>query len=810
MRKRISIPPPAQFQSYSPSQLFRFFFKLGKWTEEGFSSEFQTYTKGILISSVTINKWKNHDVIPRRYAGQLFKLIQKTFEPAIASEWMQAFEIVWATHLARAAESSDDSKSEGNRTASSDAICGQHNDWIKALYQENLFSEDFSAQDIYVPLELIETQDGDLLLYSDEDFLTLIGSEKNTDWISIIGPSGSGKSMLALHLAQRLTQTEIMPIYLRGQNISDIEIDTHQVKRPVIDSFSAKSFLKHFRASSKKAACLILDGIDQISGTWEDVIKLLTSLQLEQNVCQAHGKTLSIIIFGRETDLDFIAQEKSVPPGRRFEILGLDGRCRAFKNTDNLSVGEDLRAMWWKKFLAATGRKPDRTLPDFLCTEYADFHEFGSDPLWTFFICQTAFNHNANKKLQPHETVNKYTYTENTNIIYRSIVTYTGSTESLKFRANSEHETYLARLQNLAVEQWQVGRDEVTPYNAEFVHENFSHYLVATRLIDQFINVLNAMSDTDRFDEALEDWAAVSNQGSHNPILADFCQNEASLRSADLPDFKWDAALSLIKNQLNVDHYAGKGLSTVSNILNSASLLFFIWSCFNLGRYNALGAHRTFSDVPIDFGNSTLRQLYQTSYLTFPNDALDDPILGHQTFLTPSLSALHLTAADLSQLSFSLGHMEGFKCETSSFAMTHWSHVKIAKSTFEKSAFTQALYHGCRWQNSDFSSCLFQGSNVHNSSFLDCRLSDIFFSQCHFSDVDFLSSTFKNTIFDRCIFANCGFETVAENSTVNGIEFRHCTFLNMAKSLHAFSRDSLTHCIIQTGAEAEEILKNLF
>jgi len=123
LQKRITTPPPNEFKTYSPSQLFKFFFQLGRWPEEGFSADFQIYTRGTLISSVTINKWKNHDVIPTRYAAPLFKLIENSVEPKIATAWTQAFEIVWATHIARFEKATEKMSLSQNHKVDSDAIC---------------------------------------------------------------------------------------------------------------------------------------------------------------------------------------------------------------------------------------------------------------------------------------------------------------------------------------------------------------------------------------------------------------------------------------------------------------------------------------------------------------------------------------------------------------------------------------------------------------------------------------------------------------------------------------------------------------
>jgi len=261
LRETLIIPPPEDYRTFSPSELFRFFFQIGRWTEEGFSADFQTYARGTLISTVTINKWKNRDVIPRRYSGALFRLIEDQFDPNAAKIWIIAFETVWATHIARpnhTAQKTHDSNY-------SDRICRQHCQWIKSQYEHTINEEIFSASEIYVPLQLIERNDGIKTLYEVEDLLTLISSETERDWTFICGEPGSGKSMIAIHLAQEISKSNIFPIYLRGRHLSDIKIDVQTSDQPVLDSFSFRSFLEHFRASSRKTACLILDGLDEVA-----------------------------------------------------------------------------------------------------------------------------------------------------------------------------------------------------------------------------------------------------------------------------------------------------------------------------------------------------------------------------------------------------------------------------------------------------------------------------------------------------------------------------------------------------------------
>ncbi|MEP4052510.1 MAG: hypothetical protein ABJN22_09720 [Litorimonas sp.] len=165
-----------------------------------------------------------------------------------------------------------------------------------------------------------------------------------------------------------------------------------------------------------KTACLILDGLDEISGTSHGPLnalnQLISSLEKEQTVCAAHDKNLIVFALGRDSHIQFASNQIASGRSTHFELLSLDGRFRNDGLHSEIILGDDLRPMWWRKYLTATGRPVDPSLPDFLTTDYDDFSEFGSDPLLTYLICRTALENLGNtppEKL-PHESVNEFTY----------------------------------------------------------------------------------------------------------------------------------------------------------------------------------------------------------------------------------------------------------------------------------------------------------------------------------------------------------------------------------------------------------------
>ncbi|MEP3655763.1 MAG: pentapeptide repeat-containing protein [Litorimonas sp.] len=850
MRKPINVPPPPQFASFSPSELFRFFFQIGHWTEESFSDEFQAYTRGKLVSTVSINKWKNKDVIPTRYSGPFFKLIENVVEADLAKDWVAAFETVWALHSAGRTQN----KPQPAPAPLSDTICFQHRKWIRGLYSETLTREPFAPSDIYVPLQLIECGQADYTPKDIEDVIDLVISTEErsseTDWILISGGPGSGKSMTAIHLANALCEEDIFPIYLRGSRLSNIDIDITDPEKLIADAFSMGSFLKHFRASSLKTACLILDGLDEISGTSHGPLnalnQLISSLEKEQTVCAAHDKNLIVFALGRDSHIQFASNQITSGRSKHFELLSLDGRFRNDGLHSEIILGEDLRPMWWRKYLTATGRPIDPSLPDFLTTDYDDFSEFGSDPLLTYLICRTALENfgNTPREKLPHEWVNEFTYASNKNAIYGMIVQRLA--DDIEHSLDSNR--FLSVLQHMALATWHAGGGRSVPLKSvydriedqetklafqslnlsnnaglmpagasitafyyrlshdeqrsaeiaiEFTHKTFSEYLVSTLIFDRFTRLICAVDKPEDFESALRSWAALSYKGEHGPNLADFCQKEATRRYDSFSNIDWDAALEIIRKGIKGIYFEGLDSNSISQMQNASGLLYFIWSCLNLERQKRTKEHFAIPSKMSGFDTADLKSFQRPNTLKFQLGSLIEPSLTQQTFLTHSLSAIHFKSADMSQLSFSIGHIESPICEDSNFAMTHWSHVKVTKGNFIRSVFQQAIFHQWRVLESRFSDCFFQGSKFQGVVFSECELTDSSFSQCHFSDVEFLSAHMENVVFDRCVFAHCSFPRDNETTPEIGAQFRHCTFLGMETALGNIPNDNIQNTISQ-------------
>ncbi len=847
MRKSIHVSPPKDFETYSPSELFRFFFQLGHWTDDSFSDALQTFTGGNLVSTVTISKWKNKNVIPTRYSGPILNLIKNSMEINLANDWQTAFETVWARHSSGRNTRDIDSA----KISSSDKICAQHKKWIRRLYHQTVPGETHSVSDIYIPLQLYNMSHD---THSPMDVDTLAKSltkpqdvPSNRDWVFVSGAPGSGKSVTALHLANTLCDTDIFLIYIRCSQLSDIEIDIVKPDQLIVDSFSISSFLKHFRASSFLSACLILDGIEGIYGnghkSYDGLNRLLSNLKIEKSVCDAHEKTLRIVCVGRESHVEYATAKLNAADTKHLAMLPMSG-CLTDSVERDCIIGEDVRSIWWRKYLIMNKHPNDPSLPDFLCVQYDDFLEFGTVPALAHLLCQAAFAEKSDMSPSdlPHEIVNAFTYTSNKNKIYKIILD-----RFIQDRNSSlENKRVFCALQKLAIAMWHNPNNRNKVVNGHFehvqdqetrtvleainpdgeiafttlnllmtdqnhrpvlddflplpsaigiTHNSITEYLISTAIFDGFRCLVVSFHEREGFERALKNWINLSCKGNHQPSLSGFLQREATLRYENFLHIEWDASLSILKEHIAVAAFDGLGVNGLAQLRTSYSLLFFVWSCLNLERQKRTGTHFKVSNKSSVFHAGDLKSIQQLNGLVLESTALMDPILRRHTFLTSSLSAIHLSSADMSQLSFSLGHIENSIFENSSFAMTHWSHVKFSHGHLYRSDFQRTLFHQIQILNTEFSNCMMQGASFQGGIFSNCEFKDTYFSQCQFSDIEFFDSSYENIIFDRCVFSRTIFSRMGQEESLRSVIFRHCTFLDMEKVVDNIPVDCLENSI---------------
>ena len=831
MSEKVKISPPKAVDNLTPSELFRFFFQLGKWTEESFSAELQDYARGKSISTVTINKWKNKDVIPTRYTAAFLKLIEGVCAADIAVEWTTAFETVWAYHASRPKLI----QYKSDKGGLSDHVCLAHGQWIQSLQSAPLMDEPFTANDVYVPLEMVETLEAANVLYDIEDLMRFatVGWEADPtqNWVHVSGDPGSGKSMTALHLASALVESQVFQIYIRIRQNSTFEITGSTLRHPITDVHSISAFIENFRSSSYTSACVILDGVDEVSHNRHDRTSALhvfiSELEAQQDLCRHIGKTIRFVCFGRSGPLEPILKSRFPNQVRFLKLIGLSGGVELDDEPIKSLGSTDLRDVWWEQYTSAKGLGSEVSLPDFLCTNIDEFSEFGDSPLLTYLLCRTIW------KLAPvtpsdlpfNEVVNRFTASQNRNSIFAALIEQVR--RSLVWHPEASQNTVLSQiaftslLQHMALLNWKNCEEtqislkalqdavrnspaekalEVLTYSAsslegsyadgiapiffyrsgkieddafvEFTIGSLPDYLLSTLILDKFANLMRAIQTQRNIKSAFQGWASLCENGVQRPRLADFCEAEVKLRYESFADLNWDVVLTLLKTNGLEDPYFQRPhlspLKAIKDIQFSGSLLFLIWGCLNKERYRRSNTAFTFENSNSEFGPNDLKALQGP----LGNDkALPPNFLGH------SLSGVHIDSAIMNGLIIQTGHITHAVFVSTSFAMTYWKNYKVTESIFKACVFEHVKILKARIHSTLYRSCRFQLSSFENIDFSTSRFNQTNFYQCYFSDVDFSQVEMNDITFDRCIFFNVVFDEEPEATPSSKVRFHQCSFI---------------------------------
>jgi len=200
---------------------------LADWTNQNILDLIYVYEGCDAIDLNTVKGWSSKNATPKGiYREAFLNLIQENTVPQYREVWLEAFHTCWGLKAAGLTQTNHDQAIDVNKALN------RHEKWINEIYSKPIMGESFSLEQIYVPLKIIaygvETGLEERTQIFESDILSKFaisgftksddvnGIEANPSWIFIKGGPGSGKSVLALSLAQALTQTnKVTPIFTR-------------------------------------------------------------------------------------------------------------------------------------------------------------------------------------------------------------------------------------------------------------------------------------------------------------------------------------------------------------------------------------------------------------------------------------------------------------------------------------------------------------------------------------------------------------------------------------------------------------------
>ncbi|MGD9917821.1 MAG: pentapeptide repeat-containing protein [Paenirhodobacter sp.] len=463
--RRVTTPPPVAAAQYSPAQLMRDFVSRCGMTDFELSAEFDLLKPGGRgISEALVAAWSTLDKPPSLGARRAFRaLLRHLCSARVAPAWDAAFVECWARFEAV----------RGNQRR----LFTAHHQWIRARYAQPVIGEAFALSRIYVPIKILPGALRDRLAGAeaarDEDFLRDFAlrpgegaGAEGADWLFVTGGPGSGKSALALTLAQRLSQERGgFTLFFRGTRIGgETHVPGETLPRQVDDTIAVKHYFNAFRDTSERRLTLILDGLDEIgaqSYAERRVLEVLAEIRSEIALSQAHGKVVRVIVFGRQT-VTRLAADSFEGHCALYEMGDLSGRLEPEAGCEPVRYGADLRRLWWERYAGAKGIDGSRAIPRYLDDPGESLFTLSREPLLAFLIAKSAWPEAGSPSEGAEEVVaqiDSHTSRRNRNEIYAEIIERVrrGEDWNRAVAPPLRRADFVDVLQHMAVATWQNG-----------------------------------------------------------------------------------------------------------------------------------------------------------------------------------------------------------------------------------------------------------------------------------------------------------------------------------------------------------------
>lgn len=795
-----------------------------------FLSEVSDRHSGGDIHEETVAGWRNHDLPVRpKHRPAFDKFLRYLCDPAVTKKWQDAFTDCWARH-ARAARPFN-------------KVISRHHEWITSRHIRPLMGEAFPVSKIYVPIKLVAhgvrqgIEETDRVFIDDEIYAFARHgfkdsqrlADKTTDWLFIKGGPGSGKSVLALTLASKLTKGNSAVFFLRGAQISNLKRRlTKPMPDVVDDTIALADLFDAFLKSSKRHLTIIIDGLDEIgmmdNRGRQQFLELLEQVRQQCELLKPIGKTFKALIFGRNTLTD-IAADSFRQPCLLLEMGDLSGAFGAFRSASQ-TYDDDRRLEWWNKYLRAKGIDAASLGPRFLTDESHPLHELSSEPLVLFLVTRAALPKLLDAQTEPKslvEQVDKYTESRNRNDIYADIIENVRHGKEWKEQevATLGKEAFISVLQHMALACWhhhtertttvagvqEIIQDEKTDkafqrilfdieddmgkslvtafyyrfqkpeganaqtvdvgrFEIEFAHRTFVEYLVARFMFDRFEHLLELFVSRSHDDKTR---AAAESSFATYMMAGEF--------SHYIQRFAYDEA-RLRLNRHNWKHWCNA--SELMQDIQNLNVLDTTSDFVRTTNASALARLSGASQAIVMLWGSLARARYTTTRrLAGMGDGSD----GFGSFPLMEIPTSH-TLGDFAR---SIGDAapEPFGFLSSVMSGLDWTGadmpgVYISGGEIEGSNFTECVFEGGIWHSLIVSSVDLKQCNMRRS-----RLQDF-----HARDLEFNEAYLRHSIVMDSQFQDCNFFDARSEFT----EYRNVHFIDCELTGTIFARCIFDGC----------------
>jgi len=419
-----------------------------------------------VISLETVNRWLNGDtpVQPRHRKAFLKWLAtqRRVIEPEV---WQKRFLESWTAQAA-----------EGRV----DTLFARHHKWIAQRYRSPLMGETFSLAEVYTPIRAIFQEEKNPLVppainLSDRQ---VIGFAKGLrvadgrggtlpDWLFVKGGPGSGKSALALNVADALTRERTgVVLFLRGARLAGEKSEAIPPgSAPIDDSLPLELLLRRFAKSTRRRLTVVIDGLDEIgrytAQNRASIRQILDSLHQQAELLRARGKIVRVLVFGRET-LTHVAARLFAGTARLLEMGDLSGQLVDADGIGHRYDPLDRRPEWWRRFARGRGVDCDGRVPRFLVDPGHSLYPISREPLLAFLVVRAAWPATGAPAEDGAEVVariDRYAEGKNRNQIYADILdrVRTGSDWKEEASALLPARDFVEVLRRIALAAWRNG-----------------------------------------------------------------------------------------------------------------------------------------------------------------------------------------------------------------------------------------------------------------------------------------------------------------------------------------------------------------
>ena len=428
-RNIVTTIPPLTASLYSPAQLMRDFLSRTNMSDVLISEELTSATPADqTISAELVGSWSKHNKpISVRSRGPFRKFLQHVCHHKVAKQWDEAFVNCWARYEAE----------NGNDRP----LFTAHHQFIKERYEQPVIGETFPLSCIYVPVKILAKGVKDRtevdITALDEAFLRDFAiqgrqppnsADRDVDWLFITGGPGSGKSALAIRLAQQLARERTgFTLFFRGTRLGG-ETYTPGVTAPkkVDDTIDIKHYFEAFKRTTEPHLTIIVDGLDEIgarSYAERRVLEVLAEIKSEIALTQPFGKTVRVLVFGRDL-VTKLAADAFERQSVTFEMGDFSGSFYDVTG-EHIIYGEDLRQTWWQKYVSAKGFEPIDAFPRYLDDPVESLFDLSKEPLLSFLIAKSAWptkSAEITDLANIIKNIDLHTSNKNRNEIYEDII----------------------------------------------------------------------------------------------------------------------------------------------------------------------------------------------------------------------------------------------------------------------------------------------------------------------------------------------------------------------------------------------------